>query len=226
MDRSTPQAGILGVVRTLNIAIQGPLENEHRDVCEVRQSSNAYNVYKGESMKNNNWDGWLQISSTLTVLFGIALVVFELQQNSDLIELQIVKDDADKIDERILAILPQNMYEIRQKSIDDPSNLTHLEFRAVDAMLWSLFVNRWRSLYELAERGLLEEEVWQRTVREDAPLLAYPFGRAWWANVNDGDVVVLPPALVDAVDAVLADAPDNASLEYFKGALDRLEPER
>ncbi len=134
-----------------------------------------------ESMKNNNWDGRLQISSTLAVLFGIALVVFELQQNSDLIELQIVKDDADKIDGRILGVLPQNLYEIRQKSIDDPNNLTHLEYRALDALLWSITINRWRSLYELAERRLMEEEVWQRAVREDGLVLAYPFGSTYWA---------------------------------------------
>ena len=52
----------------------------------------THSGHEAESMTNNNWDGWLQISSTLAVLFGIALVVFELQQNSDLIELQIVKD--------------------------------------------------------------------------------------------------------------------------------------
>jgi hypothetical protein len=73
------------------------------------------------------------------------------------------------MDDRILGVLPQNLYEIRQKSIDDPSNLTHLEFRALDAFLWSITINRWRGLYELAERGLLEEEVWQRAVREDGP---------------------------------------------------------
>jgi len=177
-------------------------------------------------MKNNNWDGWPQILSTLAVLFGIALVVFELQQNSDLIELQIVKDDVDKMDDRILGVLPQNLYEIRQKSIDDPSNLTHLEFRALDAFLWSITINRWRSLYELAERGLLEEEVWQRAVLEDGPVLAYPFGRAYWANVRDSDAVLLPPDFEAAVDAMLADAPDNFSSEVYRSTLDRLEPKR
>ena len=107
----------------------------------------THSGHEAESMTNNNWDGWLQISSTLAVLFGIALVEFELQQ----------------------------------KSIDDPSNLTHLEYRALDAFVWSITINRWRSLYELAERRLLEEEVWQRAVREDGPALAYPFGRAYWA---------------------------------------------
>ena len=177
-------------------------------------------------MKNNNWDGWLRSSSTLAVLFGIALVVIELQQNSDLIELQIVKDDADKMDDRVLSIIPQNIYEIRQKSIDDPNNLTHLEYRALDALLWSFTINRWRSLYELAERGLLEEEVWQRAVIEDGPILAYPFGRAYWANVKDNESAMLPRDLENAVDAMLADAPDDASSEYYRSTLDRLEPKR
>jgi len=87
-------------------------------------------------MNNDKWESWLQVTSTLAVLIGVALVVLQLRQNSELIELQILKQDSESSIEHILSVLPENFYEIRQKSIEDPGGLTDLEFRAVDAFLW------------------------------------------------------------------------------------------
>ncbi len=43
----------------------------------------THSGHEAESMKNNNWDGWLQISSTLAVLFGIALEVWQRAERED-----------------------------------------------------------------------------------------------------------------------------------------------
>ena len=115
-----------------------------------------------EMMNNNKRDGWVQISSTLAVLIGVALVIMELRQNSDLIEFQILKQDAESADDRLTSLLPQNIWEIRQKSIDDPENLTHMEYRAMDGYLWAITVNRWRSLYDLQSR-----DFWKRRYGKD-----------------------------------------------------------
>ncbi len=71
-------------------------------------------------MNNDKWESWLQVTSTLAVLIGVALVVLQLRQNSDLIELQILKQDSESSIEHILSVLSENFYEIRQKSIEDP----------------------------------------------------------------------------------------------------------
>ena len=137
-------------------------------------------------MSNVKFDNWIRISSTVAVLIGVALVVFELRQNTALVELQILKQDSDKYVENALSVLPENIYEIRQKSMDDPENLSHLEFRALDSFYWTMNVSQWRGLYDLAERGLLERSAWQRIVEEEAPVyLGYPFGRAWWNHTKN-----------------------------------------
>ena len=177
-------------------------------------------------MKNKKSDDWVRGLSTIAVLLGVALVILELRQNSDLIELQILKQSSDNFAENSLSLLPENLYEIRQKSMDNPQDLTHLEYRVLDSYYWSITVLQWRSLYDLAERGLLEQSAWHRMVEDEARVfLAYPFGRAWWKGTKEV-TTTLPKELVAAVDDVLSDAPNNFSARSFEDAIRRLKEEQ
>lgn len=177
-------------------------------------------------MNSNKTDRWFHISSTVAVLIGVALVGLEIRQNSELTELQILKQDAESANDRSVSILPQNINEIRQKSFDEPENLTHAEYRALDSFYWYLVIARWRSLYNLAERGLLDEGVWQRQVEEDARIfLGYPFGRAYWERLAE-TAVALPPDLVDTVDSALADAPEDFPSDAYADVLRRLRTKK
>ena len=174
-------------------------------------------------MKNHRTDAWIQIASTAAVLVGVALVVTEIRQNSELVELQILKQSSDNFVQYSLSLLPENIYEIRQKSMDDPENLTHLEYRALDSFYWSMNVTQWRSLYDMAERGLVNESAWRRMVQDEAPVyLGYPFGRAWWSLTRE-EATTVPEELVIAVDEALAVEPSNVSADTFRKVIDRLE---
>ena len=168
----------------------------------------------------------VQFFSTIAVLIGIALVIVELRQSSELVELQILKQDVEGANERRLNVLPENIYEIRQKSIDDPENLTHLEYRAMDGYFWYFAINRGRGLYDLTKRGLLEDGVWQRAVAEEVrAIMAYPFGRAYWERLRDS-ALSLPPELIDVIDATLNEAPYDYSAEAYSDVLERVRAKR
>ena len=109
-----------------------------------------------ETVNNSKLENWIHLSSTIAVLVGVLLVVIQLRQNSELIELQIMKDDANSFIEAEVSLLPENIYEIRQKSLDEPENLTLYEYQVLDAFYWATGVTRWRSLCDLAERDLLD----------------------------------------------------------------------
>jgi len=174
-------------------------------------------------MNRKDWESWLQISSTIAVLGGVVLVIAQLRQNAELIELQILKEDANSYFESVQENLPDNMLEIWQKSHEDPTSLTLLEFRAMDSELWSSTVSRWRGLYDLADRDLLDHAVWQRAVIEECPgFLANPFGRAYWERIKDWETT-LPAELIEFVDAVLADAPDNKVADQYADVMRRIE---
>jgi len=175
-------------------------------------------------VQNNKLENWIQLSSTVAVLVGILLVVFQLRQNSELIELQILKDDSNSIIENEVSLLPENIYEIRQKTLDEPDNLTLYEYQVLDAFYWSTGVTRWRGLYDLSERGLVDESAWMRLVQDDVEwYLANQFGRAWWERVARAEST-LPKKLVDYVNATIDNVPDSYMDDVFMDVRNRMKP--
>ena len=177
-------------------------------------------------MKNSRLDNWLRVSSALAFLIGVVLVLVQLGQNAELLELQILKQDADNYTETEISLLPENIYEIRQKSLDEPENLTPYEFQVLEILYWSMGIARWRSLYDLAERGLLDQSVWKRMVREDAAwTLGNPFGRAFWERTKD-EVPHLPTQFIELVDASLADTRGNESDYAYADIMKRIKAKK
>jgi hypothetical protein len=173
--------------------------------------------------QNNKLEIWVQISSAVAVLIGILLVVIQLRQNAELFELQILKEDFNSYIENEVSLLPENIYEIRQKSLDEPENLTLYDYQVLDGLYWATGVTRWRSLYELAERGLLDQSEWKRSVQEDFDwYLANPFGRAWWARMSKKEST-LPTELVEYVNVLLADLPDSYMEDALEDVKNRIE---
>ena len=154
-------------------------------------------------MKNKGWEKWARLFSAGAVLLGLVLVVYELRQNSEMIELQILKQTSDAYVSDSLSLLPDNLYEIRQKSIDNPEALTHLEYRVLDSYYWSQVITRWRGLYDLAERGLVDPDDWRKRIQDEAAIyLGYPFGRAYWERSKQTDNT-LPDEFEAAIDEAI-----------------------
>jgi len=167
-------------------------------------------------VKNKKLEHWIQLSSTGAVLFGVILVVIQLRQNSELIELQILKEEANSYIENEINLLPENIYEIRQKSLNEPDELTLYEYQVLDGLYWSQGVSRWRSLHDLAERGLVDQSAWKNLIQEDVDwYFANPFGRAWWKRASTREST-LPTELVEYVNVLLVDLPDS----YMDDALE------
>ena len=170
-------------------------------------------------MKHINHKGWLQLSANVAILTGVVLVIFQLQQNADLLELQILKQEADSYIAGDLMMIGENYADTWQKMIEEPENLNLAELRAIESHLWAHDIVRWRNLYELHSRGLLDEDAWKRIIREDLEYeLAHPYGRAWWEDIKGN--IDLPRELVEFVDDGLAKAPYNAPVATFDRILE------
>jgi hypothetical protein len=174
-------------------------------------------------VRTNKLEQWIQLSSTGAVLVGVVLVVIQLRQNSELIELQILKDDANSYIENEINLLPDNIYEIRQKSLDAPDELTLYEYQVLDGLYWATAVSRWRSLYDLAERGLVNQSAWKNLIQEDVDwYFANEFGRAWWERVSTLEST-LPTELIEHVNASLAELPDSYMNDALEDVKNRIE---
>jgi hypothetical protein len=170
-------------------------------------------------MKHIDYKGWLQVSANVAILAGVVLVIFQLQQNADLLELQILKQEADSYIAGELMMIGENYADMWQKMLEEPENLNLAELRAIESHLWAHDIVRWRNLYELHSRGLLDEDAWKRIISDDLEYeLAHPYGRAWWEDIKDN--IDLPRELVEFVDDGLAKAPHNAPVANFNRILE------
>ena len=107
-------------------------------------------------MKHINYKDWLQLSANVAILSGVVLVIFQLRQNADLLELQILKQDVDSYIAGELMMIGENYADMWQKMLEEPENLNLAELRAIESHLWAHDIVRWRNLYDLHSSGLLD----------------------------------------------------------------------
>jgi hypothetical protein len=167
-----------------------------------------------------------QAVSNIAVLLGVFLVILQLRQNADLLEMQLIKQESESYVQNLTEILPEDFTDTMFRAVENPQELSRKEIFEVDLFLWSRGISRWRSLYDLAERGLLSHSEWQRAVSEDAAsVFAYPFGRAYWDNLKESQSTI-PDELIQAIDSVLAESSPNSTTEWLDDLERRLGIER
>ena len=136
-------------------------------------------------MDSDKISNWIQVAPNIGILAGLILVGLQMQQNTDLLRMQLLKDEATSYLSTESTILGENYAEVYAKSITDPKSMTVADMRIEDTMLWSHGVFRWSNTYRLYEFGLVEEEQWKSEVTRDLPFLyGSPYGRAWWDKIS------------------------------------------
>ncbi len=155
-------------------------------------------------MESSKFGYWLQIGANVGMLIGLILVGLQMQQNSKLMELQIINDQNEAYIDGLWAAAGEQYADVWEKHLEEPENLSLSEMRVLDAGLWGP-ISRWATKYTLFEMGLLDSSVWKDAVRADATFLfTSAYDRAYWQVIRIGDTY--PKELVDYIDARLAEA--------------------
>ena len=157
---------------------------------------------------------WLQIGANLGILAGLVLVAIQMEQNSDLVRLQLIRQETDSLIAAEQAYVGEQFADTWAKQYSDPESLTLAEMRILESNLWSQSLYRWWKNYELYERGLVSEEDWQTPIVSDANYIFNSlYAQAWW-NVNKTPPTHFPQELIDFVDLQLQD-PARYGAESF-----------
>ena len=185
-------------------------------------------------MDSNKISGWLQVAANIGILAGLILVGLQMQQNSDLLRMQLLKEEATSYLATESVILGENYADVYAKSITDPKSMSIADMRIEDTMLWSHGVVRWSNTYRLYELGLVEEEQWKSEVTRDlAFLYGSAYGRAWWDKVSADIEVVhadperqafVPEELLKYIDERMKKIPPQATpLNHFAKIQENLD---
>ena len=161
-------------------------------------------------MNSDNLNKWLTLGANVGILIGLALVVFEIRQNSDLLRLEFINDDLFAVAETETPMLGENPTEILVKSIFNAEEMTYADFRVVDAYLtrkMELLVRR----YQLGQEGMMAVDAWKTVDIAYSWHFGNRFAQAWWKHEGRSAYSEIPE-LVEHVDQVISTLGEDDSI--------------
>ena len=164
---------------------------------------------------------WLQVGANIGFLAGLILVGFQMRQNADLLELQLMQQNADQFQSVMWSIAGEDYADTWEKHILDPKSLTLGDMRTVNAS-YSGAIDRWIGLYRLNQRGLVDAGDWKETVRSNGPsIFSNTYGRSWLQEVNKSGWI--PAELKAEIDSVVADDTRRGLQDFFRDVQENIQ---
>jgi hypothetical protein len=158
-------------------------------------------------MNSQQLANWLQVASGVGIIGGLVLVGFQLQQNSAILQTQVIIEESQAMIAQELQMIGENGAAAWSKAMTNPTELTPEEHRIMEAIYWTQ-KEIWSTSDRLEMLGLVEIEGGRRAAGEAGFFFGNTYGRAWWNTRRDG----FPPTLRETIDSSLALAP-NSTLE-------------
>jgi hypothetical protein len=128
---------------------------------------------------------WLQITASVGVLGGLVLVGFQLEQNSEILQAQMMSDESRSAIDQEMQIIGEHGAAAWVSAMSDPSNVSPEHHRIMEAIYWSA-VESWRHTEELDNLGLVDVDPRPRVSDEAGWYFGNTYGRAWWSTRKEG----------------------------------------
>ncbi len=123
---------------------------------------------------------WLNILANVALLAGMALVAYEIHQNSQFARMALVNEGNVASNQFWANLMGETPADVIAMAVECPEAMTYSDFIAMDAFLFTGMNFLYRN-YELAQEGIFTEEDWQESVEDYAAwYLGNSFGRVWW----------------------------------------------
>lgn len=131
-------------------------------------------------MKTNQLSNWLSLIANFSILAGLVLVAFELNQNSELARVALINDENAAVNELMTSMMGENASDVLAKAMECPAQMSYADYMAVDSYLYTSMNIVYRN-YEISKEGLFTNSEWKADVANYAHwYLDSEFGRAWW----------------------------------------------
>jgi len=164
-------------------------------------------------MKSKKLKTWLTLGANIGVLIGLVVLIFELNQNTDHLRLQLMDEINARQYWQNAIFLNENPAPVIEKSLVEPENITYSEYRIMDAYLVNA-LGGWEDRYFLYEAGLVDVNDWKTKVEQDASwYLGNRFAKSWWESSGR---YLFEKEFADHVDQVLATIGDEDSYQFWR----------
>jgi hypothetical protein len=154
---------------------------------------------------------WIQIAGNFSVVAGLVLVAFQINQSSYLVRAELGSNSySQAVSIEQLAVDPE-LAEVLAKSLERPEDLTVSEMIQLEGYFNSLVI-------QLAgDNWLYELDIFEGSLDEDLPYFVAAIGGnrfalSWWIEVRQ----TYPPAFVERVDTQLANPPFKIDIDRYR----------
>jgi hypothetical protein len=164
--------------------------------------------------RSARFQNWFQIFSNVAIIFGIGLVVYELNQSKLIAHGQMVDEHISRVTGRNLVMMGEDPRESLAKAALHPADLNEKDAVALDAFYQAVTMG-WSSLYYTSEI-LGVERRWRNGVPLEARLyFSSDPGRRWlkaWGADVAGTFGLTE--IVELAEAAARDQSDNIGSRY------------
>ena len=130
-------------------------------------------------MKKLSFSDWVQVVTSLSVLIGLMLVIYEIRQTHRLSQVQMVAENMAAFTQQQLSIAGENPATVMKKAChDEPLNQEELVVFDVIARTYALYASRILALDFLGDYD--SRHVDEQAVSILRTLKSSELGRAWW----------------------------------------------
>ena len=154
---------------------------------------------------------WLQIFTNLAVVIGIGILIYEINQNKQLVDAQLSYDTWTMYHGELVAMMGETPERSLAKLLTSPDDLSQEDIIVLDKYLTAQFA-RWRMLQGLQLTGEFGRDWTPAVARDSVRFLNSPFGRQWWEQNR----VSANPEMRSVIDTALGDPPVANYIDYYK----------
>ena len=162
-------------------------------------------------MNNLSFSDWVQITTSIAVLIGLGLVIWELQQSREITQAQLISDGYANMTQQSTAFIGEDAALAMAKSCTQPDNLTTEDLVVLHWVYFEILSRTRRSL-SIGESTAFYEETWRRWAGVNFRFMfRTEHARWWWRNTNE----TWEPELVEVGNKVLDElGPANCAEHY------------
>jgi hypothetical protein len=152
---------------------------------------------------------WLQVAANIGILGGLVLVGFQLRQNSEILQAQMMSAESQSVINQEMQIVGEQGAAAWVAAMSDPTNVSLEHHRVMEAIFWSA-IESWRHFEELGALGLTDVDpqyTHYRVSDEAGWYFGNSYGRAWWNTRRDNTKI--SDELKNVIDDAIESNPDH-----------------
>ena len=173
-------------------------------------------------MKKLQVTDWVQIVTGITIVIGLFLVFWELQQARELAKAQLISDNVANVVAHRTALMGENPADIINKACVQPGDLTGQDIEVLNAYFWNLLSTPMNIRSIGVATGLYTPDEWQSYYPGLFSVIAgIPYGRYWWRNIESFFMRIDPELAEFGNEFMARHSGENTCSAYPQGYLQK-----